>query len=204
MEQRTAADDAQHPLPAWCIPSRRLQNGQKVWPDGHAHRRPRARNVSRSHPQTSKQCVLVYCILYIVYWLHSISHVEHNAAIPAWLLKGNVTQLVLVLLSKDTRTPLERWSFHVDLVAPLEDGSEPYVPPRFPPTTCNHLPLPQCTPKARGGNPKGDSPHYQAGRGLGDLPTAGVRADRVQHPCVHQGQCGRARARVARHGPDGH
>ena len=62
------------------------------------------------------------CIL--TYTAHSTS----NAAIPVWLLKGNVTQLVLVLLSKDTRTPLERWTFTVDLVAPQEQGSEPYVP----------------------------------------------------------------------------
>ena len=50
-----------------------------------------------------------------------------NAVIPAWLLKGNVTQLVLVLLSKDTRVPLERWTFNVDFIAPPEQGSEPYV-----------------------------------------------------------------------------
>lgn len=45
-----------------------------------------------------------------------------------WLLKGNVTQLVLVLLSKDTRTPLERWVFTVDIIRsddesiPLDDA----------------------------------------------------------------------------------
>jgi mitotic spindle assembly checkpoint protein MAD2 len=38
-----------------------------------------------------------------------------------WLLKGNVTQLVLVLLSKDSRTPLERWVFTVDLVRSADE-----------------------------------------------------------------------------------
>lgn len=56
-----------------------------------------------------------------------IAYFMSNAVIPAWLLKGNVTQLVLVLLSKDTRTPLERWTFNVDLVAPQEHGSDSYV-----------------------------------------------------------------------------
>jgi len=134
-----------------------------------------------------------------IYTAHSMS----NAVIPAWLLKGNVTQLVLVLLSKDTRTPLERWTFNVDLVAPPEQGTEPYVsaPTFYSPLLTTTL---QCTPEARGGNPKGDTTHYQANRGLGDFPTASVRADRVQHPRVHQGQRGRARTRVARHGSDGH
>lgn len=44
-----------------------------------------------------------------------------------WLLKGNVTQLVLVLLSKDTRTPLERWVFNVDLIRASDDKIQPYV-----------------------------------------------------------------------------
>ncbi|KAG8754602.1 Mitotic spindle checkpoint component mad2 [Serendipita sp. 396] len=33
-----------------------------------------------------------------------------------WLLKGDVTQLVLVLLSKDSRTPLERWVFDIEVL----------------------------------------------------------------------------------------
>jgi hypothetical protein len=108
-----------------------------------------------------------------------------NGAILAWLLKGNVTQLVLVLLSKDTRTPLERWTFNVDLVAPTGEGSEPYIPgPGFPSMTSNHLL--QCALKVRGRNPKRDTAYYQANRGLSDFPTTGVRADRVQHPRVHQ------------------
>lgn len=116
--------------------------------------------------------------IYTIYYLS-------NAAIPAWLLKGNVTQLVLVLLSKDTRTPLERWTFSVDLVAPLEEGSESYIPGLgFPSITSNHLL--QCAPKARGGNPKRDTAYHQANCGLSDFLTTGVRADRVQHPRVHQ------------------
>lgn len=114
-----------------------------------------------------------------------IAYSVSNAAIPAWLLKGNVTQLVLVLLSKDTRTPLERWTFNVDLVAPPEEGSEPYIGlPGFPSITSNYLL--QCTPKARGGNPKRDTAYHQASRSLSDFPTTGVRADRVQHPRVYK------------------
>ena len=114
-----------------------------------------------------------------------IAHSVSNAAIPAWILKGNVTQLVLVLLSKDTRTPLERWTFNVDLVAPPEEGSEPYVPvPGFPSIVSN--PLFQRTPKARGGNPKRDTAYHQASRSLSNFPTTGVRADSVQHTRVYK------------------
>ena len=68
--------------------------------------------------------------------MHYTPHSISNAAFPAWLLKGNITQLVLVLLSKDTCTPLERWTFNIDLVIPPEEGSEPYAPaPRL--STCH-------------------------------------------------------------------
>ncbi|KXN83853.1 Mitotic spindle assembly checkpoint protein MAD2A [Leucoagaricus sp. SymC.cos] len=40
-----------------------------------------------------------------------------------WLLTGSVTQLVLAIISKDTRTPLERWVFDIKLVEPPADGS---------------------------------------------------------------------------------
>lgn len=33
-----------------------------------------------------------------------------------WLLTGSITQLVLAIVSKDTRTPLERWVFDINLV----------------------------------------------------------------------------------------
>ncbi len=35
---------------------------------------------------------------------------------PAWLLTGSVTQLVVAIISKDSRMPLERWVFDVNLV----------------------------------------------------------------------------------------
>jgi hypothetical protein len=41
-----------------------------------------------------------------------------------WLLTGSVTQLVLAIISKDTRTPLERWVFDIFLVDPAPSGSE--------------------------------------------------------------------------------
>jgi mitotic spindle assembly checkpoint protein MAD2 len=43
-----------------------------------------------------------------------------------WLLTGSVTQLVLAIISKDTRTPLERWVFDIKLVEPPADSKEPY------------------------------------------------------------------------------
>ncbi|KAF9787298.1 spindle assembly checkpoint protein [Thelephora terrestris] len=36
--------------------------------------------------------------------------------IQRWLLTGSITQLVLAIISKDTRTPLERWVFDINLV----------------------------------------------------------------------------------------
>ncbi|KAF8168183.1 spindle assembly checkpoint protein [Crassisporium funariophilum] len=38
--------------------------------------------------------------------------------VQKWLLTGSVTQLVLAIISKDTRTPLERWVFDIKLVEP--------------------------------------------------------------------------------------
>ncbi|KAI9567878.1 spindle assembly checkpoint protein [Boletus coccyginus] len=45
-----------------------------------------------------------------------------------WLLTGSVTQLVLAIISKDTRLPLERWVFDVNLVEPPVDSAEPQPP----------------------------------------------------------------------------
>ena len=44
-----------------------------------------------------------------------------------WLLTGSVTQLVCAIISKDTRTPLERWVFDIKLVEPAAEGAEAYV-----------------------------------------------------------------------------
>ncbi len=44
-----------------------------------------------------------------------------------WLLTGSITQLVLAIISKDSRTPLERWVFDINLVESPADSSEPYV-----------------------------------------------------------------------------
>ncbi|KIM48274.1 hypothetical protein M413DRAFT_61576 [Hebeloma cylindrosporum] len=44
--------------------------------------------------------------------------------VQKWLLTGSVTQLVLAIISKDTRTPLERWVFDIFLVDPAPEGSE--------------------------------------------------------------------------------
>ncbi|KAG5636898.1 hypothetical protein H0H81_006484 [Sphagnurus paluster] len=41
-----------------------------------------------------------------------------------WLLTGSVTQLVLAIISKDTRTPLERWVFDIKLVEQPTDPTE--------------------------------------------------------------------------------
>lgn len=39
-----------------------------------------------------------------------------------WLLTGAVTQLVLAIISKDSRVPLERWVFDVHLVEQPSEG----------------------------------------------------------------------------------
>ncbi|KAF9044638.1 spindle assembly checkpoint protein [Hymenopellis radicata] len=44
--------------------------------------------------------------------------------VEKWLLTGSVTQLVLAIISKDTRTPLERWVFDIKLLPP-QDESKP-------------------------------------------------------------------------------
>jgi len=43
-------------------------------------------------------------------------------ACEEWLSTGSVTQLVLAIISKDTRTPLERWVFDIHLTESAEDG----------------------------------------------------------------------------------
>ncbi|KAI5898482.1 DNA-binding protein [Schizophyllum commune H4-8] len=50
------------------------------------------------------------------------------AQVQNWLLAGTVTQLVLAIISKDTRTPLERWVFDIKLVEPPADPSAPRPP----------------------------------------------------------------------------
>ncbi|RPD55841.1 spindle assembly checkpoint protein [Lentinus tigrinus ALCF2SS1-6] len=44
-----------------------------------------------------------------------------------WLLTGSITQLVLAIISKENRTPLERWVFDINLVEPpaATEGSQP-------------------------------------------------------------------------------
>ena len=43
-------------------------------------------------------------------------HDEQLGCVSEWLLTGSITQLVLAIISKDTRTPLERWVFDINLV----------------------------------------------------------------------------------------
>ncbi|KII93898.1 hypothetical protein PLICRDRAFT_36118 [Plicaturopsis crispa FD-325 SS-3] len=50
------------------------------------------------------------------------------AQVNKWLLTGSVTQLVLAIISKDTRTPLERWVFDIHLVEAPKDTSAPAPP----------------------------------------------------------------------------
>ncbi|KAG6851187.1 hypothetical protein H0H93_015197 [Arthromyces matolae] len=46
--------------------------------------------------------------------------------VEKWLLTGSVTQLVLAIISKDSRTPLERWVFDIKLEQPKD--STPSAP----------------------------------------------------------------------------
>ncbi|KAJ3919325.1 spindle assembly checkpoint protein [Lentinula edodes] len=55
--------------------------------------------------------------------------VTQDVALEKWLLLGSVTQLVLAIISKDSRTPLERWVFDIKLVElPVESGEAPPPP----------------------------------------------------------------------------
>jgi len=60
-----------------------------------------------------------------------------------WLLTGAVTQLVLAIISKDTRIPLERWVFDINVVEPPSDSAEPYVLSFVPPCSdrATHIPI---------------------------------------------------------------
>ncbi|KAF5355841.1 hypothetical protein D9756_004129 [Leucocoprinus leucothites] len=58
---------------------------------------------------------------YVMLYLYH--QAAHDASQTEWLLTGSVTQLVLAIISKDTRTPLERWVFDIKLVEPPADGS---------------------------------------------------------------------------------
>lgn len=49
--------------------------------------------------------------------------------VNTWLLTGAVTQLVVAIISKDTRTPLERWIFDINLVQQSSDKSSEAAPP---------------------------------------------------------------------------
>ncbi|OBZ78601.1 Mitotic spindle assembly checkpoint protein MAD2A [Grifola frondosa] len=42
-----------------------------------------------------------------------------------WLLTGSITQLVVAIISKDSRIPLERWVFDINLVEQPAKTSEP-------------------------------------------------------------------------------
>ncbi|TFY65147.1 hypothetical protein EVJ58_g2155 [Rhodofomes roseus] len=48
-----------------------------------------------------------------------------NNLLSEWLLTGSVTQLVLAIISKDSRTTLERWVFDINLVEQPTNTSEP-------------------------------------------------------------------------------
>lgn len=44
-----------------------------------------------------------------------------------WLLTGSITQLVLAIISKDSRVTMERWVFDINIVDQPSNSSEPYV-----------------------------------------------------------------------------
>ena len=51
-----------------------------------------------------------------VWGLYGTLDDEQQGRFSEWLLTGSITQLVLAIISKDTRTPLERWVFDINLV----------------------------------------------------------------------------------------
>lgn len=51
-----------------------------------------------------------------IQWVNGAADDEQPGRVSEWLLTGSITQLVLAIISKDTRTPLERWVFDINLV----------------------------------------------------------------------------------------
>lgn len=45
--------------------------------------------------------------------------------IPEWLLTGSITQLVLAIISKDSRVTMERWVFDINIVDQPTNSNEP-------------------------------------------------------------------------------
>ncbi|KAJ3552252.1 hypothetical protein NM688_g4251 [Phlebia brevispora] len=48
--------------------------------------------------------------------------------VQKWLLTGSITQLVLAIISKDSRVTMERWVFDINLVNHEGETEESYVP----------------------------------------------------------------------------
>ncbi|KAL1709029.1 DNA-binding protein [Schizophyllum commune] len=70
------------------------------------------------------------------------NYLERRLSHPKdWLLAGTVTQLVLAIISKDTRTPLERWVFDIKLTL-LHRGSGISVTDTSLMVTCRRPPKP--------------------------------------------------------------
>lgn len=104
---------------------------------------------------------------------------------PEWLLTGSVTQLVLAIISKDTRTPLERWVFDVKLVEPAPDSTEPCDV--FPATGLFLILMSaqRALCETRGRNTVGDSRHPQTDHLDGHILACDPGADCFQYPGVH-------------------
>lgn len=114
-----------------------------------------------------------------------------------------MTQLVLAIISKDSRLPLERWVFDINLVEqPAAEGSQPYA---FDHGQCGAemltaLPR-QGTCQARERDPGRNPGDPEANSVDGDVPAGHRRADGVQHPGVHVGVGRHSRERVGGYGP---
>ncbi|KAL6309882.1 mitotic spindle checkpoint protein MAD2 [Sparassis latifolia] len=68
------------------------------------------------------QTVLVTQDLALENYLENIRILQQ---VNRWLLTGSVTQLVLAIISKDSRTSLERWVFDINLVEQPAGSNEP-------------------------------------------------------------------------------
>jgi hypothetical protein len=105
--------------------------------------------------------------------------------VPEWLLTGSVTQLVLAIISKDTRTPLERWVFDVKLVESPADSSQPYA--LYWILVIRFSWSPQSTYETGGGDPGRDTCHTEADHLDGDVSSRDSRSNGIQHLGVHVG-----------------
>lgn len=112
---------SQHPVSAKHLPSRRLQDGQEIWPE---HARNDGWWITKLSQEDNES--IEWCVESLECWQFCIDSLFNTmrklwtwprdySLYLAWLLAGKVSRLVLAIISKETREVVERWQFDVAL-----------------------------------------------------------------------------------------